>query len=292
MDRSHQPPATAGGRLSVVATPIGNLEDITLRALRTLREADLVCAEDTRRTGNLLRHFQIGTPLLSLHAHNEVARIPGLLARLEKGERLALVTDAGMPGLSDPGMRLVTAAREAGKTVEIVPGASAVTTALAACGLADQPFAFLGFPGHRSKDRKKFFSELDELRHVVVVCFEAPHRLLRLLEELKENGANRPIYVARELTKLHEEVVCGRPSELLAVFSTPRGEFTLVIPPAAAEPLDRTLPDDTRIVELFGQITETQGRTKRERARALAEELGVTTKEVYQALERHKNSVE
>src|SRR4029078_9835951 len=166
------------GVLSVVATPIGNLEDITLRAIKILKLVQLVAAEDTRRTGILLRHFDITTPILSVHEHNEKARVERIVARLAKGESVALVTDAGTPGISDPGAALVAAIREAGFTVEPIPGASAVAAAISASGISSPGFLFLGFPPIRSKDRKLWFGEaVSAASKRLVVFFEAPHRL-------------------------------------------------------------------------------------------------------------------
>ena len=220
------------GVLYVVATPIGNLDDITLRAIKVLKQVQLVAAEDTRRTGILLRHFNIETAILSVHEHNERARVERITGRLAKGESVALVTDAGTPGISDPGAALVAAIREAGFTVEPIPGASAVAAAISASGVSSHGFTFLGFPPIRSKDRKLWFSELTEAaKRRLVVFFEAPHKLKRTLEELS-NLVNRPIIVGRELTKLHEEFVTGTPAQLLQRFESPQGEFTFMIPPA------------------------------------------------------------
>ncbi|MGE3189431.1 MAG: 16S rRNA (cytidine(1402)-2'-O)-methyltransferase [Vicinamibacterales bacterium] len=286
------PPSPSRGRLSVVATPIGNLEDITLRALRVLREAGLVLAEDTRRTGNLLRHYEIRTPLASLHAHNEHAKTPDIVAGLLEGRQVALVTDAGMPGISDPGMTLVSAARAAGVAVEVIPGPSAVVTALAACGLADRPFVFMGFAEMRSKDRKIWFRDLASRRNLAVVCFEAPHRLRRFLTELAAIGVDRDIFLCRELTKLHEEVIQGTPAVLLEQLAEPRGEFTIVIPAAGPGEgaMDRTSPPtDAEVGDLFGQTTENTAGSKRDRARIVADRLGMSTRQVYDALERLKS---
>jgi len=277
------------GVLYVVATPIGNLDDITLRAIKVLKQVQLVAAEDTRRTGILLRHFDIETAILSVHEHNERARIERISARLAKGESVALVTDAGTPGISDPGAALVAAIREAGFTVEPIPGASAVAAAISASGISSQGFTFLGFPPIRSKDRKRWFAELtDTAKRRLVVFFEAPHKLKRTLEELA-NLVNRPIIIGRELTKLHEEFVTGTPAQLLERFVAPQGEFTVLIPPAdpALEPVVEVT--DEQVVELFGQITESKTTgSKRETARETGERLGLTAKQVYDIIERNK----
>src|SRR5215203_6046325 len=220
------------GVLYVVATPIGNLEDMTLRAIKILKAVQLVAAEDTRRTGILLRHFDINTPIMSVHEHNEKARVVRIVAGLAKGESVALVTDAGTPGISDPGAALVAAIREAGFRVEPIPGASAVAAAISASGVSSQGFTFLGFPPIRAKDRKRWFGQLTEAsKDRLVVFFEAPHKVRKTLEELSML-VDRPIIAARELTKIHEEFVSGTPAALLARFEAPQGEFTIMVPPA------------------------------------------------------------
>jgi 16S rRNA (cytidine1402-2'-O)-methyltransferase len=282
-------PRDSKGTLYVVATPIGHLEDITLRALRTLKTVALVAAEDTRRTGNLLRHYDIHTPVLSVHAHNEHARVPKLIARLAAGDSIALVTDAGTPGISDPGAVLVAAARESGIRVEPIPGASAVIAALSAAGLKTDGFVFLGFAPIKSKARKNWFQTAADLsKSRAVIFFEAPHRLHKTLDELGIL-VKRPITAGRELTKVHEELVSGTSAELTALFESPQGEFTLIIPPQESTEEDASEATDAEICELFGQITEnTATATKREAARGVAERLGLTTKQVYDALERIK----
>ena len=277
------------GTLYVVATPIGHLEDITLRALRILKTVQLVAAEDTRRTGNLLRHYEIATRILSVHEHNEGGRVARLLGRLEAGDSIALVTDAGTPGVSDPGATLVAAVRAAGYRVEPIPGASAVVSAISVAGMKSEGFCFHGFAPIKSKDRKLWFLALVKASEDrAAVFFEAPHRLLKTLQELRDL-VKCQIMVGRELTKIHEEFVFGTPDELLARFSSPQGEFTLVIPPG---PKGDSLPvavSDTDIDDMFGQLTENGvGESKRDTARLVAERLGLTTKVVYDALERVK----
>lgn len=277
------------GTLYVVATPIGHLEDITLRALRILKTVQLVAAEDTRRTGNLLRHYNIDTAVLSVHEHNEGGRVARLLTRLAAGDSIALVTDAGTPGVSDPGATLVAAVRDAGFRVEPIPGASAVVAAISAAGMKSEGFCFHGFPPIKSKDRKVWFLALVEAsRDRAAVFFEAPHRLRKTLEELREL-VKCQIMVARELTKIHEEFVFGTPDELLARFEAPQGEFTLVLPPGSKAEKETLATTDEDIATLFGQLTENgRGESKRDTARLVAERLGLTTKVVYDALERVK----
>ena len=280
------PPA---GTLYVVATPIGNLEDITLRALKILKTVELVAAEDTRRTGNLLRHFGIDVPIVSVHEHNEQARVQKILGRLAKGESVALVTDAGTPGVSDPGAGLVAAIRAAGYRIEPIPGASAVAAAISAAGINSDGFTFLGFPPVRSKDRKAWFAALTEAaRERAVVFFEAPHKLRKTLDELS-SLVDRPIFVARELTKLHEELIWATPNELLMKFENPHGEFTLIVPPGSAPAAEHEAPSDTEIAALVGQITEVERpKTLKEASRLAGERLGLSTREVYAAVERTK----
>ncbi len=221
------------GTLYLVATPIGNLEDITLRALRVLREVDLIAAEDTRHTRKLLRHHGIDRPLTSYHEHNERARLPRLLEALAQGD-VALVSDAGTPALSDPGYHLVRAAWEAGHRVVPVPGPSAVTAALAASGLPTDTFLYLGYLPRRAAERRRLLADLAPERHTLV-AFEVPHRLRAALEDLVATfGPDRSAALCRELTKVYEEIRRGTLADLAAHFRQvePRGEFTLVIAPA------------------------------------------------------------
>jgi 16S rRNA (cytidine1402-2'-O)-methyltransferase len=222
--------------LAVCATPIGNLEDVTLRVLDELRAADLVLAEDTRRTRGLLDRHGIEARLLSYHEHNEAARVAEVVPRLSAGERVALVTDAGMPLVSDPGARLVRAALEAGVPVTVLPGPSAVETALVASGLAGERFAFVGFLPRRAGELIALWRESAGWG-MAVVAFESPARLPATLRSLAAVDPGRPVAVARELTKLHEEVVRGTAAEVAERFSEPpRGEITLVLGSAEAAP--------------------------------------------------------
>jgi 16S rRNA (cytidine1402-2'-O)-methyltransferase len=223
------PPLTSG-TLYLVATPIGNLEDITLRALRTLKECDLVAAEDTRRTGALLKHFGISKPLVSYFQFNEARRGVEILERLRRGEKIALVTDAGSPGISDPGERVVRAAREAGLRVESVPGPCALVAALTASGLATDEFHFVGFLGHKSGERKRQLGKLNDVTGTLIL-YESPYRVEKLLGELNEIFPERQVVLARELTKKFEEYLRGTPGELMAAFKgrTARGEFVVLV---------------------------------------------------------------
>jgi 16S rRNA (cytidine1402-2'-O)-methyltransferase len=218
------------GILYLVATPIGNLEDITLRALRVLREVDWIAAEDTRRTRILLAEHGISQPVHSYHAHNEHRRLPQFLRRLREGESGALVTDAGTPAISDPGFLLARAARAEGIACEIIPGPSAVLTALLASGIPCDRFCFLGYPPAKGAARRRFLAAaLAEQRTVVV--FESPHRVIRFLEEIAALDPERQIAVCRELTKRFEEVSRGSASDVFALLRerAPRGEYTIVL---------------------------------------------------------------
>ncbi len=213
--------------LYVVATPIGNLEDVTLRALRILSEAKLIAAEDTRTTRKLLGRHGIKTPLVSFHEHNREARLPQILDTLRTGD-VALVSEAGVPTLSDPGRELVRRALETGIRVVPLPGPSALTAALSASGMPADAFTFLGFLPRRQGDRRKLLESVATSPQTVVI-FEAPHRLRRALEDMLVVWGDRRITVCRELTKLYEEVFPGTISQALAYFTEPRGEFTLVV---------------------------------------------------------------
>jgi 16S rRNA (cytidine1402-2'-O)-methyltransferase len=232
----------AAGRLLVVGTPIGNLGDLSPRAAEALREADLVVAEDTRVAARLLRFIGARRPTLSFTEHNAGTRLPALLARLAAGETLALTTDAGTPAVSDPGSELVAAARAAGHAVEVVPGPSAVTAALAVAGVSGGGFLFGGFLPARPPTGR--FAELERLAAAAgnlglsLVLFEAPHRVSRLLGELDRLTEDHPelrVVACRELTKLHEEVVAGAPADVARSLTEPRGEFTLVVSGLAKE---------------------------------------------------------
>jgi 16S rRNA (cytidine1402-2'-O)-methyltransferase len=226
------PPLTPG-TLYLVATPIGNREDITLRALRVLRECDVVAAEDTRHTGQLLKHFAVAKPLLSYFQFNEARRSEEILERLRRGEKVALVTDAGSPGISDPGERVVRAALAAGFRVEAVPGPCALVAALTASGLPTDEFHFIGFLPHKSGQRR---SRLESLQTVTgtLVFYESPYRIDKLLGELSGIFPEREVVLARELTKKFEEFLRGRPSELLETIRkrSLKGEFVVLVGPA------------------------------------------------------------
>jgi 16S rRNA (cytidine1402-2'-O)-methyltransferase len=266
------------GTLFVVATPIGNLEDITIRALRVLRDVSVIAAEDTRHTAKLLARHGITTSTTSLHEHNEASKSPSLIARLERGENVAVVSDAGTPTISDPGGRLIRDAIAARIRVEPIPGPSAVTAAMAVAGLPTEGFSFHGFPPIRSKARDAWFDRLVSIGGTAIF-FEAPHRIKRTLTSLQEKAGDCQVVIARELTKIHEELVRGPISMVLRCLEHPRGELTViaeigVIPEnKSSEPISTTS-------------------TKRETIAALAKTYGVSTNEVYAALEGLRNSGE
>lgn len=261
--------------LVVVPTPIGNLEDITLRALRCLREADLIACEDTRRTGRLLAHYEIKKPLLAYHEHNE-ERLAPKLAEKTRTETVALVSDAGTPLVSDPGYRLLRACLEAGVEVEVLPGPSAVTTALVASGLPVDEVVFLGFPPRKRREREKILERVAR-EEATFVFFESPRRLGRTLEELPERA---PVAVCRELTKLHEEVFRGTTEEAVGRYvEGARGEIVLVVRGGTT---DKT-PDFEEVVER-AQGYVAQGESPSRAAARAARETGRKRGEVYDRL--------
>jgi 16S rRNA (cytidine1402-2'-O)-methyltransferase len=276
------------GTLFLVATPIGNLEDITLRALRVLREADVIAAEDTRRTAKLLAHYAISTPTTSFHEHNIRSKLPQLVARLERGERVALVTDAGTPGMADPGVELVSRCVEVGIRVDPIPGASAPLVGAVASGFPMEPLTMFGFAPSRSKDRKQWLAELQAIPHTVTF-FDAPHRIRRTLAEAAEILGNRPIVVSRELTKLHQEFIRGTADNIIGRITDPMGEYTVVLGPRPPIKIPERQGDDQRIWDEFGQSPISSGRRRRDIVAELAHKYGRSTNSVYAILERMKD---
>ena len=274
-----------------MATPIGNLEDITLRALRVLRDVRVIAAEDTRRTAKLLSHAGIETPMVSLHAHNEAARLPALLDRLRQGEPVAIVTDAGTPLLSDPGDQLIRAALDEGIPVEPVPGASAVLAALTMSGIPSSQFTFLGFPPVKQGPRRRWCEEAASYRHPVVF-FEAPHRVRQTLEMLQAAaGGARRVAICREITKRHEELVRGRLAEVVThqSITEPVGEFTCILEvPEAAEEVVQAGESD--LIDEFDRITKSGIFERRAAMSEVARRFHVRTRDVFDALERRKAS--
>jgi 16S rRNA (cytidine1402-2'-O)-methyltransferase len=280
------------GTLFVVATPIGNLEDITARALRILREVALIAAEDTRRTSHLLSRYSIDTPTTSLHQHNERQKTATLVDRLKRGESIALVSDAGTPVVSDPGRYLIRTAIEAGVRVEPIPGPSAVMAALAASGLESDTFSFLGFPPVRAKDRAGWFERLRTMQGTVIF-FEAPHRIKSTLEELLAKVGDRPAVICRELTKIHETLVRGPISSLLGSIEDVRGELTVVVDIGLLTEKDQAAgPISERDLAIqFGEITESGTTTRRKAISILARRHGRSPNDVYKAIERGRKLV-
>jgi 16S rRNA (cytidine1402-2'-O)-methyltransferase len=279
------------GTLYVVATPIGNLEDVTLRALRVLREVALIAAEDTRRTAKLLSHYSISTPTTSVREHNERRRTPAILERLGSGQSVALVSDAGTPGVSDPGKHLIRAALEAGHRVVAVPGASAVMAALASSPFGADEFVFAGFPPRKAHARAEWLQRLAEDPRTVVF-FEAPHRIRPTLEALGQILGDRPIMVARELTKLHEQLVITPSNKAAAVADAPLGEYAVVIGPWEASPQPAgKVPTDADLAVEFGQITSDRASSRRQAISELARRHGLSQRDIYAAVERGRKSV-
>lgn len=264
----------------MVGTPIGNLEDITLRAIRILKEVDLIAAEDTRRTGKLLQHLQIKTPQISYHEHNKDWRTEELIARLQQGMQIALVTDAGMPSISDPGVELVSAAIAADIPVIPIPGPTAAISALAASGMPTERFTFEGFlPSKESERRERL--ELLQSETKTVILYEAPHRILKTLTDLATAVGNREIVLARELTKIHEEFWRGSIEEAIAMYTNerqPKGEYTLVLKGAAETSL---ISSETEIKQELQQLLD-RGMTRSQASRHLAKLTSLSRREIYQ----------
>jgi 16S rRNA (cytidine1402-2'-O)-methyltransferase len=277
------------GTLFVVATPIGNLEDITLRALRVLREAEVIAAEDTRRTAKLLAHHAITTPTLSFHEHNTRSRLPQIIARLERGESVALVTDAGTPGVSDPGVELVAAAVERGIPIDPIPGASAPLVAAIASGFPLEPMTILGFPPSRAKDRIAWLQRASAVKNTFSF-FEAPHRIHQTLLAAQPYFGNRPIMLARELTKRHQEFIRGPLLNVIGQTTDPKGEFTVVVGPEPVLPASTDRTPDEEVVAEFWRLTEVGAGTRRETVSAVARKFDRSSKEVYSLIEQSKKS--
>ena len=268
------------GTLYIVASPIGNLEDITLRALRILKEVDLIAAEDTRHTKKLLVHYGITTPLTSYHQYNENAKSASLVQRLSSGCRVALISDAGTPIVSDPGFRLVQGAIQAGIPVVPIPGPSALTAVLSACGLPSERFVFEGFLPARKAERRERLRELREEQRTLVF-YEAPHRVKESLQDLLEILGDRQVVLGREMTKLHEEFIRGSVSELAALAKTKewRGEMTLVVRGAIGDRVSKT--DRDRDLRSEIKKLRKEGMRVKEIAELLGERFSLTKREVY-----------
>ena len=279
----------AGPALYLVATPIGNLEDITLRALRVLKEVDLIACEDTRQTGKLLSHYGIQTRTVSYHEHNEMTKAAELVVDLEGGAKIALVTDAGMPGISDPGFRLIALAIRHHVPVVPIPGASAFLAALVASGLPTDSFRFSGFLPAKSGQRRKLLESVRDSERTQVF-YEAPHRLLETLAEVAEvMGAGRHVVVAREVTKLHEEFLRGRASDVLAEFKSrgeAKGEITLLI--AKAEGRELRTDSSATVAQRVRELMAAENLDEKAALKKVAKERGVGKSEAYREWQKSK----
>jgi len=268
------------GTLLVCPTPIGNLQDITLRVLDTLKKVDLIAAEDTRHSRKLLNHYDISTPLLSYHEHNERKRIGELLDRLKEGKNVALISDAGMPGISDPGHVLIRKCYEEDIKVDVLPGANAALTALVLSGMPTDSFVYLGFLPTGRSERRKILEKASTLSHTLIF-YEAPHKLIRTLQDIQEIMGNRQAVVTRELTKIHQNVHRGEVSLLVEEFKTtpPKGECCLLVE-AYEEKIERGEPSlwlrDMKQVVL-------EGKEKKEAMKIVAKKYGISRRDVYKA---------
>ncbi|MCA1562493.1 MAG: 16S rRNA (cytidine(1402)-2'-O)-methyltransferase [Acidobacteria bacterium] len=276
------------GILYVVATPIGNLEDVTFRAVRVLREVSLIAAEDTRRTARILQHYSISTPTTSLHEHNEHARTPGLIRRLSAGESIALVSDAGTPVVSDPGAHLVSAAHAHRIRVEPVPGANAGLAALSASGLQAAEFVFLGFPPEKAHARKQWLAaRAGETR--VLIVYEAPHRIRATLSDMLAEWGDRIAALGRELTKAHEKLVVAPISAHLAEVGEGRGEYTLVVSGGNGAPsVQLPVPSIEQLLAEVGDMTKNDRLTRRAIVQQLALKYGLAPGAMYKLIEEAK----
>ena len=275
------------GKLYLCATPIGNLEDITYRVLRTLREVDLIAAEDTRNSIKLLNHFEIKTPMTSYHEYNKIEKAYQLVDKLREGKNIALITDAGTPGISDPGEELVRICHEEGIEVTSLPGPAACITALTMSGLPTRRFAFEAFLPREKKERAAVLEQLrDETR--TMIFYEAPHHLEKTLEELYETLGNREMAICRELTKRYEEVMPTSMEEALAYYkeNEPRGEYVLVVQGKSFEELQKEKQQSWESLSLTEHMAvyEEQGIDRKDAMKLVAKDRGISKREVYQGL--------
>ena len=275
------------GKLYLCATPIGNLEDITLRVLRTLKEVDLIAAEDTRNSIKLLNHFDIKTPMTSYHEYNKIDTAYVLINKMQEGQNIALITDAGTPGISDPGEELAAMCYEAGIEVTSLPGPAACITALTLSGLPTRRFAFEAFLPADKKERKQILEELkNETR--TIILYEAPHRLVRTLEELKETLGNRRMTLCRELTKKHETAFHSTIDDLILYYQTekPLGECVLVIEGRSRKEMEEEQKASWEkiTIEEHMELYENKGYSRKEAMKLVANDRGMTKREVYQYL--------
>lgn len=270
------------GKLVLVATPIGNLGDFPPRAIEALRSADLVLCEDTRHSRKLLTHFGIDKPADSYHDHNEEEKAPAIVNRIERGETIAMVSDAGMPVVSDPGYRLVRMLRERGLPVEVIPGPFAAALALSASGIPPLPFTFLGFTPHRQGERREFYRQARELGHTFVV-YESPERLVASLEDALEAVGDVEVSIARELTKMHEETINGTLHDVLHSVrerDAIRGEITIVF----GAPREQTVAQDADTIRAEFERLRNEGMRRNDAVKVVAEKFGLRKNDVYKML--------
>lgn len=279
--------SSGAGRLYLCATPIGNLEDITLRVIRTLKEVDLIAAEDTRGSIKLLNHFDIHTPMTSYHEYNRIEKAHTLIAKMLAGSNVALITDAGTPGISDPGEDLVRLSMEAGIEVTSLPGACACVTALTLSGLPTRRFCFEAFLPADKKERRQILEELKNETRTIIV-YEAPHRLVRTLTELYETLGDRRATICRELTKKHETVFAATLGKALAWYqeNEPRGECVIVMEGRSREEMEREEQQqwETLTIPEHVALYEAQGMERKEAMKAAAKDRGISKREIYAAL--------
>lgn len=270
------------GELYIVATPIGNLEDITLRAIRILKEVDIIAAEDTRHTLKLLNHLSISKPLISYHRHNEEIKTEELINKLLEGKNVALVSDAGTPVISDPGGEIVKAAIKNNIKVTPVPGACAAITALIASGIDAKEFTFIGFLPQNKKNRKEKLEQIKNAE-ITTILYEAPHKLLQTLQDLKLIVENRTIVLVRELTKIHEEYIAGTIEEILQIVQSPKGEYVIIINKIekTQNEIKQEALNELSIEEHY-RYYEQNGLDKKEIIKQIAKDKGVNKNEIYQ----------
>jgi 16S rRNA (cytidine1402-2'-O)-methyltransferase len=289
LDQADQDQPLAPG-LYLVATPIGNLEDITLRALRVLRSADRIACEDTRQTQKLLNHFEIRTPTISYHMHNEGQRSEELIEALKQGARIAVVSDAGTPGIADPGTQIAAAAITAGIPVFPIPGANAAISALIASGLSTESFTFHGFLPAKAGQRKTFLEELPRSGQQTHIFYEAPHRILETLSDIEAVfGPTQPVVIARELTKLHEEFLRGPAADLRAQLSTRatvRGEIVLLLSPTTETHTTKQRPS---IAAEVAALMQSENLAEKDALKRVARDRGIGKSEAYRELQREQN---
>ena len=269
------------GKLYVVATPIGNLDDITLRAINTLKNADIIIAEDTRHSLKLLNHLEISKPLISYHRHNEEERTDGILDKIEEGNNIALISDAGTPIISDPGEVIVKKALERNIEVIPIPGACAIITALMAAGVNTRSFTFYGFLSINKKLRNKELEQIKNNRNTIIL-YEAPHKILNTLKDLEDYVGNRKIVLARELTKIHEEFIKGTIKEVQEKISSPKGEYVIIIDEDNEEPENKENELNELSLEEHYKYYENMGLDKKEIIKKIAKDRGVPKNEIYQ----------